>query len=64
MRNDLADSRNIIKFALPQRRIRLTLPAYLCLKTALRRSEIREYYTLTRKGLVEVENYYWSLKRK
>ena len=29
---------------LPQRRIRLTLPAYLCLKTALRRSEIREYY--------------------
>ena len=30
---------------LPQRRIRLTLPAYLCLKTALRRSEIREYYT-------------------
>ena len=31
---------------LPQRRIRLTLPAYLCLKTALRRSEIREYYTL------------------
>ena len=31
---------------LPQRRIRLTLPAYLCLKTALRRSEIREYYTM------------------
>lgn len=31
---------------LPQRRIRLTLPAYLCLKTALRRSEIREYYSL------------------
>ena len=31
---------------LPQRRIRLTLPAYLCLKTALRRSEIREYYIL------------------
>ena len=29
---------------LPQIRIRLTLPAYLCLKTALRRSEIREYY--------------------
>lgn len=29
---------------LPQRRIRHTLPAYLCLKTALRRSEIREYY--------------------
>lgn len=33
---------------LPQRRIRLTLPAYLCLKTALRRSEIREYYTQTK----------------
>ena len=47
MRNDLADSRNIIRFALPQRRVRLTLPAYLCLKTALRRSEIREYYTVT-----------------
>lgn len=31
---------------LPQRRIRLTLPAYLCLKTALRRSEIREYYSM------------------
>lgn len=31
---------------LPQRRIRLTLPAYLCLKTALRRSEIREYYKM------------------
>ena len=31
---------------LPQRRIRLTLPAYLCLKTALRRSEIREYYRI------------------
>lgn len=34
---------------LPQRRIRLTLPAYLCLKTALRRSEIREYYTVTKR---------------
>ena len=32
---------------LPQRRIRLTLPAYLCLKTALRRSEIREYYRIS-----------------
>ena len=32
---------------LPQRRIRLTLPAYLCLKTALRRSEIREYYSVS-----------------
>ena len=44
---------------LPQRRIRLTLPAYLCLKTALRRSEIREYYnsTIKKNLIVQSEGY-------
>lgn len=41
---------------LPQRRIRLTLPAYLCLKTALRRSEIREYYTAEVSGKTQADS--------
>ena len=40
---------------LPQRRIRLTLPAYRCLKTALRRSEIREYYKKAMQALYKLE---------
>lgn len=91
MRNDLADSRNIIKFAypkeddgelytacpiikgsrgieplnpLPQRRIRLTLPAYLCLKTALRRSEIREYYILSWHCQKEIPTGLFPLRHK
>lgn len=42
---------------LPQRRIRHTLPAYLCLKTALRRSEIREYYKVIKNMLDPKERF-------